>query len=874
MAIIASGKAALDVQQALFELGIDAAVAARLGIALLKIAMPYPLDGDEVRAFARGAKEVLVVEEKRRVVETQVKDALYSLPGGERPRVVGRTDENGAVLVPEIGELTPDGVAPAIARRLASFHTSEQIAARITFLDAKAKAARARQVLPVVRTTTFCSGCPHNTSTRLPEGSRAHGGVGCHFMAVYMDRNTSNHTHMGGEGATWVGQAPFVKTDHIFQNLGDGTYYHSGLLGIRACVAAGTNITFKILFNDAVAMTGGQPHDGPLTPALISQQVYAEGVRKIVVISDEPNKYPKREAFAPGVTFEHRKALDRIQKELREVAGVSVLIYDQTCAAEKRRRRKRGDMDDPARRVFINEAVCEGCGDCSERSSCLSVLPLDTEFGRKRQIDQSSCNKDYTCADGFCPSFVSVIGGRPRRSVNRRLMPVDLTRLPEPALPKLVVGHPYKILVTGVGGTGVATLGALLTMAAHLEGLGCAAVDQFGMAQKGGPVTSHVQIAPDSADIKAVRLTAGAADLLLACDKLVAGGDLPMNTINSATTRVLVNTHEAITGQFTRDPDLQFPSAKLAERLTEEAGREHIEFVDATRMATALMGDSIAANLFMLGYAWQQGLLPLSAAAIERAIELNGVAVEANKETFVWGRRAAIDRSLATQLTEPGVGQAGRKLSENYDEMIERQFDRLCAYQNRRYARRYQRLVEASRNAETTKTPGQTGFTEAVVRHAYKVMAYKDEYEVARLYCDPAFVERLKTQFEGDFTLRFHLAPPLLTRRDPDTRLPVKCTYGSWLLKALAVLARFKFLRGTRFDPFGYSEERRAERQLVADYTATIDELVTGLRHDNHSLAVEIASIPETIRGYGYIKMRNLAAAKQCKADLMATWRP
>ena len=873
LAIIASGKSALDAQQALFELGIDDAMAAEIGISVLKIAMPHPLDYGEIRAFARGALEVLVVEEKRRVVESQVKDALYGLPESERPRVVGRSDEDGEVLVPAVGELSPDDIARAVAKRIAPFHTSESMSARIAFLGEKEQAARTRNALSVVRTTTFCSGCPHNTSTKVPEGSRAHGGVGCHFMSVYMDRSTSNHSHMGGEGATWIGQAPFVETDHIFQNLGDGTYFHSGLLAIRACVAAETNITYKILFNDAVAMTGGQPHDGPLSPALISQQVHAEGVSKIILVSDEPDKYPKSENFAPGITFEHRKALDRVQREIREVPGVSVIIYDQTCAAEKRRRRKRGTMPDPERRVFINEAVCEGCGDCNERSNCLSVLPLDTEFGRKRQIDQSSCNKDFSCADGFCPSFVSVIGGRPRRSVNRRLMPTGLTQLPEPARPDLGDGKPYKILVTGVGGTGVATIGALLTMAAHLEGLGCAAVDQFGMAQKGGPVTSHVQIAQTPDDIKAVRLTAGAADLLLACDKLVAGGELAMGTIKPAATRVLVNTHEAITGQFTRDPDLVFPSDALAERLTEAVGSAHIEFLDATRMATALMGDSIASNLFILGYAWQQGLIPLSVDAIVRAIELNGVAVEMNKETFTWGRRAVVDRSLVEQFTRPPEKESSLKLSDNLDEMIERRFAQLRRYQSGRYARRYQRIVEAARTAETEKTPGQSGFAEAVARYAYKVMAYKDEYEVARLYSDRAFAERLGEQFEGDFKLQFHLAPPLLTRLDRDTGLPVKRTFGPWMLAAMRQLARFKILRGTKLDVFGYSGERRAERQLIAAYTATVDELIDGLQRDNHPLAVEIASIPETVRGYGYVKERNLAAAEQCQADLLATWR-
>ncbi|NKB48401.1 MAG: indolepyruvate ferredoxin oxidoreductase family protein [Alphaproteobacteria bacterium] len=873
LAIIASGKAALDAHQALHELGLDDQTAMQLGISLFKIGMPHPLDGHEIYAFTNGAEQVLVVEEKRRVVETQVKDLLYVLPEGSRPAVVGRGDENWNPLVSGRGELTPDDIAKAIAKRIAHFHTSDQMAARIAFLGQQEKAAREREALSVVRSATFCSGCPHNSSTKLPDGSRAHGGVGCHFMAVNMDRNTSNHTHMGGEGATWIGQAPFVETDHIFQNLGDGTYYHSGLLGIRASIAAATNITFKILFNDAVAMTGGQPHDGPLSPALISQQVYGEGVRRITLVSDEPKKYPKSEKFAPGVTFEHRKALDRVQRELREVPGVSVIIYDQTCAAEKRRRRKRGTMNDPVRRVFINEAVCEGCGDCNERSNCLSVLPLDTEYGRKRQIDQSSCNKDYSCADGFCPSFVSVIGGQPRRSVNRRLMPTNLEDWPEPTRPGLEPGRPYKILVTGVGGTGVATIGALLTMAAHLEGLGCAGVDQFGMAQKGGPVTSHVQIAAQPQDIKAVRLTSGAADLILACDKLVAGGELALGTIRPNETRIIVNTHEAITGQFTRDPDLQFPSEALAERLVAAAGRDQVEFVDATRIATALMGDSIAANLFMLGYAWQRGLIPLSPESIERAIELNGIAVDANIETFNMGCYAVIDPQTTTAIAEPDTTVDSLRLSENLDEMITRRVDQLRAYQSRRYARRYQQLVEAARSAEAERAPGQTGFAEAVARYGYKLMAYKDEYEVARLYSDSGFAERLTTQFEGDFKLQIHLAPPLLTRKDRDTGLPVKRTFGPWMLRVMGMLARFKILRGTKLDVFGYTQERRAERQLIAEYQATVSELIDGLHSDNHPLAVEIASIPESIRGYGYVKARNMGEAQLCRADLMTAWR-
>jgi indolepyruvate ferredoxin oxidoreductase len=873
LVVIGSGKTAIDAWQALADLGIDDAEAARIGITLFKLAMPFPLDAREIGALVRGAEEVLVVEEKRRVVETQIRDILFDLPQGERPRVVGRADAVGAPLVPGVGELSPDDIARALARRIAAFHDGARIGERLAFLDAKRASQQARQRLAVVRTTTFCSGCPHNTSTRVPEGSRAHGGVGCHFMTVNMDRRTTNHTHMGGEGATWIGQAPFVESGHVFQNLGDGTYFHSGLLGIRACVAANVNITFKILFNDAVAMTGGQPHDGPLNPALISQQVHAEGVRRIAVVSDEPGKYPAGTDFAPGTTFDHRDALDRVQRELRDWPGVSVIIYDQTCAAEKRRRRKRGTIADPDRRVFINEMVCEGCGDCNERSSCISVLPLETEFGRKRVIDQSSCNKDYSCADGFCPSFVSVIGGRPRRRARGQPVDAALLNLPEPILPVLADDRPYRILVTGVGGTGVATIGALLTMAAHIEGLGCASVDQFGMAQKGGPVTSHVQIARTPGDIRAVRLNAGAADLLLACDKLVAGGELALATIARGRTRVLVNTHEAITGQFTRNPDLAFPGVELAERLTAEAGADRVDFLDATRLATSLLGDAIATNLFMLGHAWQRGRIPLTLAAIDRAIELNGVAVEANRQALAWGRRAAHDLSAVERLARPAESGMPARKAATLDEMVAVRANQLAAYQNAGYARRYEALVARVRAAELARAPGFGGLAEAVARYGYKLMAYKDEYEVARLFADPRFAARLRDGFEGDFALRFHLAPPLFARRDPDTGLPVKHEFGRWMMGAMRLLAAGKVLRGTPLDPFGHTFERRTEQRLIVDYESVVDELTGGLDADNHALAVEIACVPEKIRGFGHVKVRHLAEAKRCEADLLAAWR-
>ena len=872
--IVSSGKAALDVMQALRDLGLDEAQASALGIRVLKVAMPHPADLEGLRAFADGLDEILVVEEKRRIIETQIKDALYALPDGRRPCVVGRRDEKGGPLLSELGELSVDAITRALARRIGRFHRSERMRERLAFLDAKETERRSRIPLAITRTPWFCSGCPHNRSTRIPRGSRAHGGVGCHYMATYMERDNLTHTHMGGEGATWIGQAPFVDTSHVFQNLGDGTYYHCGLLAIRACIAAGVDITYKILYNDAVAMTGGQPVDGPLDPMRISQQVRAEGVQRIVVVSEEPGKYAgARDRFAAGVRIEPRHALDRVQRELRECPGVSVLIYDQTCAAEKRRRRKRGKMPDPQRRVFINERVCEGCGDCSAKSNCLSVVPSDTEFGRKRRIDQSSCNKDFTCSEGFCPSFVTVHGASPRRVAAGGRVPAHLRELPEPSPPSLE-GRPYGILVTGIGGTGVVTVGAMITMAAHLEGKACSSVDQFGMAQKGGAVTSHLRLAARAEDIKAVRLNEGAADLLLGCDALVAGSDLALDTVARGHTHVIVNRHEAITGHFTRDADTVFPSRSLAARIEAAAGKGRVDLLDATRVATGLMGDSIATNLFMLGYAWQKGLVPVSAAGIERAIELNGVAVESNRETFRWGRRAAVDLDAVTALLTPrSTASALGARADSVEALMERRTQDLVRYQDRAYADRYRALVAEARHAESRRAAGKQGFAQAVARYAYKLMASKDEYEVARLYTDGEFVAELKRYFEGDYRLEFHMAPPVFAARDPDTGLPRKRSYGPWMLRALRVLAKLKGLRGTPFDPFGYSEERRTERRLVVEYETLVRELCEGLDYENHGLAVDIASLPEGIRGYGHVKAEHLACVRERQAALLTAWR-
>jgi indolepyruvate ferredoxin oxidoreductase len=872
--IVTTGKSYLDVRQAFDDLGIDEAHAAEIGIRLYKVAMSWPLEREGIRHFAEGLEEILVIEEKRAVIENQFKEQLYNWREDVRPRVVGKFDENRNWIMPSTGELTPAQIARVIAQRIGRFYTSPRIEDRLKFLEAKERQLASHQS-KIERTPHFCSGCPHNTSTKVPEGSRAVAGIGCHYMAVWMDRATETFTQMGGEGVPWIGQAPFTETQHIFANLGDGTYFHSGILAIRAAIAAGVNITYKILYNDAVAMTGGQPVDGQLSVPQIAYQLAAEGVRRIVVVSDEPEKYGGT-GFPTGVDIYHRDRLDEIQRDLREMAGVTILIYDQTCAAEKRRRRKRGKYPDPPKRVFINEAVCEGCGDCSTQSNCLSVVPVETEFGRKRAIDQSSCNKDYSCVNGFCPSFVTVHGGSLRKPERKQADAARFAEPPEPVLP--AIGEPYGILVTGVGGTGVVTIGALLGMAAHIEGKGVSVLDMTGLAQKGGAVFSHVRIANRPEDIHAVRIAAGDADLLIGCDIVVAASPDGLSKLRKGKTSSVVNAHETITGAFTRNPDFLFPSGDLRGLIVEATGAEASEFIDATQIATALLGDSIATNLFMLGFAYQKGLVPVSGAAIDRAIALNGVAVAFNREAFLWGRRAAHRRAEVEREAAPREPVAAEALSGSLDEAVSRRIAFLTQYQNAAYAARYagrvKRVEQAERAIAANVPKGNRGaLTDAVARGLFKLMAYKDEYEVARLYTDGEFKKQLRSQFEGDFRLEFHLAPPLLAERDSRTGHLKKRAYGAWMMGAFAVLARLKLLRGTALDVFGYSAERRTERRLIGEYETLVDELAAGLMPENHAFAVALARLPARIRGYGHIKDANLAAAKAEEARLIALFR-
>ncbi|CAD6524163.1 indolepyruvate ferredoxin oxidoreductase family protein [Paraburkholderia sabiae] len=901
--IMTGGKAYLDVRQALTDLGLDDETCSRIGIRLYKVGCVWPLEAQGAQAFARGLQEILVVEEKRQILEYAIKEELYNWPDAQRPRVFGKFDEKdgaggewsvpmGNWLLPAHYELSPALIAKAIATRLDKFDLPSdvraRIAARIAVIEAKEKAL-ARPKVAIERKPWFCSGCPHNTSTNVPEGSRAMAGIGCHYMTVWMDRSTSTFSQMGGEGVAWVGQAPFTNDKHVFANLGDGTYFHSGLLAIRAAIASKANITYKILYNDAVAMTGGQPVDGTLTVPQITHQLAAEGAKKIVIVTDEPEKYDANVGLAPGIDIHHRDKLDDVQRELREIEGTTILIYDQTCATEKRRRRKRGAYPDPAKRVVINEAVCEGCGDCSVQSNCLSVEPLETEYGTKRQINQSTCNKDYSCLKGFCPSFVTVEGGQLRKPKASGVASDAMPPVPDPDIP--AIARPYGVLVTGVGGTGVVTIGALLGMAAHLESKGVTVLDVTGLAQKGGAVMSHVQIANQPADIHATRIAMGEANLVIGCDSIVTASDECVSRMQAGRTHVVLNSAPTPTAEFIKNPNWRFPGASADADVRAAAGDDSVSSVDANHFAVALLGDAIYTNPFVLGYAWQKGWLPLTHESLIRAIELNAVQVEKNRAAFEWGRRAAHDLAAVRKLAQiqdriddgNTANAASSKIVSLHtpkalDTLIDKRAQYLAAYQNDAYARRYRKLVDEVRAAETKldSADGQMPLTEAVAKNLHKLMAYKDEYEVARLYSDPAFIEKLKANFEGDWKLKFHLAPPATATTDSHGHL-VKKQYGPWMLNAMHVLAKMKFLRGTALDVFGKTEERRTERALIVEYEVLVRELIGGLTAEKaaekRALAVELANLPDGIRGYGHVKDNNLKGVRAKWASLLAKWR-
>ncbi|WP_319798979.1 indolepyruvate ferredoxin oxidoreductase family protein [Nitrobacter sp.] len=866
--IMASGKSYEDIRQALRELGITEQVAARIGLRLYKIGMPWPLEPQGVREFAVGLEEIFIVEERREIVENQVKQELFNWRDDVRPRIIGKMDDHDKRFLPFAQELSVASLATSLTERLLRLNLNPEIAemlrARADWFNGR-QATQMQAAAPIARVPYFCSGCPHNTSTRVPEGSRATAGIGCHYMAIWMDRNTETFTHMGGEGAPWVGIAPFTNEKHIFANLGDGTYFHSGSLAIRQAVASKANITYKILYNDAVAMTGGQHVDGDLSPQRITFQLHAEGVRDIYLVSENPDAYPAAD-IAPGSRTAHRDDLDMVMKTCRETKGVSAIVFVQTCAAEKRRRRKRGTMEDPQRRVLINPAVCEGCGDCSVQSNCISVEPLETEMGRKRTINQSSCNKDYSCLKGFCPSFVTVDGGRLRQRA-----PADLGaigELPEPpSRPSLE--RPYNIAVGGVGGTGVLTIGALLGMAAHIEGKASMILDMSGLAQKGGAVLSHVRLSRNPADVTCSRIVTGTADLVIAADEVVAAAKDTMMLCASDRTHGVINTHLIPTADFVLNRDFDFQSGKVG-RALETALCKDATFMDFTTPAESLLGDSIATNMMMMGYAYQKGLLPLTAEAIEQAIEVNGVAVKMNIEAFRLGRLAVVNPArLAEMMKGTDEPKAAKTLEQmTLDEIVAHRSAYLADYQNKRLAEKYRVMVDRVRSATARGGYGDA-LPRAVAVNYAKLLAYKDEYEVARLYTDGRFEKQLGDQFEGDYRISFHLAPPMFDNKKDALDRPVKRSYnGSRMMPLFRLLASMKGLRGTAFDMFGYSAARKLERELIASYEKDVAFVLDRLSPANIESAIELLSLPDRIRGYGPVKEKAVASAKIRHSEL------
>jgi len=814
-----------------------------------------------VRQFAVGLEEIFIIEERREIVENQVKQELFNWRDDVRPRIVGKMDDHDKRFLTFAAELSVASLASSLTERLLRLNLNPEIA---EMLRAKAdwfngrQATQMQAVAPVTRTPYFCSGCPHNTSTKVPEGSRAFAGIGCHFMALWMDRNTETYTHMGGEGVPWVGVAPFTKEKHVFANLGDGTYFHSGSLAIRQAVASGANITYKLLYNDATAMTGGQHVDGELSPQQITFQMHAEGIRNIYLVSENPHLYPASD-IAPGVITRHRDELDAVMKECREIKGTSAIVFVQTCAAEKRRRRKRGLMEDPARRVLINPAVCEGCGDCSVQSNCISVEPLETELGRKRTINQSTCNKDYSCLKGFCPSFVTVDGAKLRHRAPPDLGSIG--ELPEPVT-RPSLDKPYNIAVGGVGGTGVLTIGALLGMAAHIEGKASMILDMSGLAQKGGAVLSHVRLSEHTADVTCSRIVTGTADLVLAADEVVAVSKEMVTLCEAARTVGIINSHVIPTADFILNRDFNFQTRKLNSVLETELKKESA-FFDFTTPAEALLGDSIATNIMMLGYAYQRGMLPLSAKAIEQAIEVNGVAIKMNTQGFQLGRLAAVDPARFKEMMKDHDDVAPAKTLDamTLDEIITHRVGLLTDYQSSRLAKRYRKLVDQVRDAATRGGYGDS-LPRAVAINYAKLLAYKDEYEVARLFTDGRFEKQMRDQFEGEFKFNFNLAPPILSSGVDALGRPKKRAFGSWMMSVFRVLAKFRFLRGTALDVFGYSADRKLERELIADYEKDVAKVLDLLSQATHDTAVELLSLPDRIRGYGPVKEKAVKDAK------------
>ncbi|MDE1987946.1 MAG: indolepyruvate ferredoxin oxidoreductase family protein [Alphaproteobacteria bacterium] len=863
--IVSAGKSYLDLRQALDDLGIGDKEAAALGLRVLKIGMTWPMEPTQIARFAHGLEEIFVIEEKRELIEAQIKSILFNMDAALRPRVYGKQGRDGMPLIRSTLDLDASYIALAVAKIVGEERWTPRMRALVTRLKRKYAEAESLTAL-YERAPYYCSGCPHNSSTKVPDGSLAMAGIGCHYMVTKMDRNTDLFTQMGGEGVPWIGAEPFTTREHMFANLGDGTYFHSGLLAIRAAVSAGVNVTYKILYNDAVAMTGGQQVDGALRASDIAAQVSAEGVKHVVVMSDEPDKYAPGD-FPPHIKIADRRELDAVQKSLREVRGVSVLIYDQTCAAEKRRRRKRGLMDDPPKRVFINDLVCEGCGDCSVASNCLSVEPLETEFGRKRKINQSSCNKDFSCVQGFCPSFVTVHGGKLRKHADNSMAGANIF-IPRPRSKKLS-REPFNIMIGGIGGTGVTSIGAILGTAAHMEKKSATVLDMMGLAQKGGSVVSYVRLAAEGARINGPRIPVAQADLLLGCDIVVAARPETAAYVADDRTFAVVNEGLVPTAAFVKDNAIEYDTAAMRARVVKSA--RHLESIDADDLALRLLGDTIFANMLLMGYAYQLGEIPIDEDAIGRAIELNGASIEQNKAAFRFGRLAAHDRNALLKLA--GVEGAHKKNARTFEEIVETRAKFLEAYQDRAYAERYRAKLDRVRAAEAIKTPGRHGLAEAAAQSLFKVMAYKDEYEVARLYSSGDFRRKVDAEFSGDFKLHFHLAPPIFGAVEPATARPRKIEFGPWMMRLFQVLAALKGLRGTWFDVFAHMPERKLERKMIADYEALLSEISASLTAANHATAIGLAALPLDIKGYGHVKEENYAKAKAKEAVLLRRLR-
>jgi indolepyruvate ferredoxin oxidoreductase len=865
LGLVTVGKAHQDLMQALSDLGLDEGRLKSLGVGVYKVAMSWPLETESLRAFAERRPELLVVEEKRSMVEAQIRDAFYHAPVDRRPRVVGKQNEAGAPLLPEVSEFNPLMIARVVAERLLRQTEVEGLANRMHVLESRLNAPYAA-TFPS-RKPYFCSGCPHNTSTVTPEGSIAGGGIGCHIMALSLpERKTSVFSQMGGEGAQWIGAAPFSERGHIFQNLGDGTYQHSGLLAIRAAVAAKTNITFKILYNDAVAMTGGQPAEGAIDPSRVSRQLAAEGVERIALVSDAPERWVGATGLAADVDVYGRDELDAVQRELREVPGVTALIYEQTCAAEKRRRRKKGEHSNPPKRLFINPRVCEGCGDCSVQSNCIAVEPLETEFGRKRRINQSSCNKDFSCVKGFCPSFVEIDAPVLRKPDAGRLKAFEAERFASlPAVEAATLDGVYNIYIAGIGGAGVLTIGALLGVAAHLEGKAATVLDFTGLAQKNGAVVSQVRLAETPEAISAVRVGPAETDLLLAADMLVAAQPEALSRLGQDRTYAVLNLDETPTADAVGQRDMVLPGRDIQAAIRSRLAKDSLS-LHASQIAQGLFGDTAATNVMMLGAAWQRGLLPLSVEAIQRAIELNGAAVELNTRAFGWGRLAALDLAEVEQMA--GLVAAPTDAPPTLDALIALRAEDLTAYQDASYARRYLDLVESARVAGRVAGDREERFARAVAETAYRLMAYKDEYEVARLYAAPEFKAALESQFSSRERMSVWLSPPILSRIDPATGRPAKRKFGPWVFRLFNLLARLKGLRGTALDPFGRTEERRTERRLIADYEALARELSASLTPARLTGSVDLAAAPLEIRGFGPVKLAAVIAVEARMAQL------